>query len=147
MANLINDIKQSSAWLVIAFKELGINLNYSIESIKQLDILIDKEFSGGKPNIGGLFAEQLGSKIFALGSYVGETIIKNCKGANWDKDSDDEINIAIIGANGWMVWPMQRVINRIQEGNENNLYVYAHALHTEYLKNSKVTTKPKWKFW
>lgn len=146
MSKLISDIKVSAAWLVNAFTLFNIHLDYSIASIKHIDGLINEQFVNGKPKPNGLFEENIGGKIFALGAYVGETLIRNCKGAEWDKDSDDEVNIAIIAANGWKVFPMQKTIARIKEGEENNLYNYVSILCQHYLKKG-INKKPFWKFW
>jgi len=130
MGILINDIGKSSNWLIKAFKELHKELNYSVESVKLIDDLLDHEINDGQPIPGGLFTNQFGYKCFAIGSYIGEVVIRNSKAAKWqvdDTDNDGEINISLISANNIVIWPVQRVIKRIQNGREDELFAYIYT--------------------
>jgi len=79
-----------------------------------------------KPKQGGLLAENMGQRLFAIGSFIGEVIIKEC-GGEWITDDNDkmgEINVAIKLPNGSMLFPVQRVMKRVREGVENNICDY-----------------------
>lgn len=150
MADLIKDIKESSAWLITAFQSLNITLDYSMDSVKYIDAVLEKEFIEGKPRPNGLFVDNLGGKLFAIGAYVGEVIVKNANNSFWKVNNDDphgEINATIVGDTGWEVWPMQRVMKRIQNGSEDALGAYVQVLLKDYLNKSENIKKPKWKFW
>ncbi|MEC5145247.1 hypothetical protein [Chitinophaga sp. 212800010-3] len=130
MGTLINDISKASIWLIKEFKELQKELDYSVESVKLIDDFLDHEIKHGQPIPGGLFTNQFGYKCFAIGAYIGEVVIRNSKAAKWqvdDKDKDGEINISIISANNIVIWPVQRVIKRIQNGGEDELYAYIYT--------------------
>ena len=149
MATLKEDIKKASAWTVTAFKALGKNLDYSIESLKLIDDVIDEQTQGGKPKSDGLLADGLGGKLFSFGSYIGETIIKNVKGSEWitnDKDPQGEITIQVKFSNGWAIWPVQRVMKRLKNGSEDGIYVYGKVAVEEWSKgkepNEKSDNKP-----
>ena len=70
--------------------------------------------------------EQLGSRVFALGSYVGEVIIRTY-GGQWRADDDDpegELNVEVVLPSGTVVWPVQRVMKRFKNDPEDGIYVY-----------------------
>jgi len=73
-----------------------------------------------------LLTQQLGTRIFALGSYVGECIDRHHRG-EWKADDgapEGEINIQVILPNGTVIWPVQRVMKRYRNGAEDGIYVY-----------------------
>ncbi|HLD03643.1 MAG TPA: hypothetical protein VJC17_02625 [Candidatus Dojkabacteria bacterium] len=116
MATLLEDIKKSSDWLIAAFKSLGKDLDYSIESLKLVDEFFDEQTAAGKVKPGGLLESGFGGKIFSIAAYVGEVIIRNTDGSQWvtdDSDPDGEINIQIKFSDGSVAWPGQKVIKRI----------------------------------
>ena len=127
MATLLEDIRKGADWTVRAFAELGRNLDYSLESLKDIDLFFDGQTENGEVKPGGLLEKNFGYKIFAIASYVGETLIKNCPGSKWltnDNDPQGEINIAVKLGNGHMVWPGQKVFKRFKNGKEDSLYGY-----------------------
>jgi hypothetical protein len=46
----------------------------SLESLKEIDRFLDDHTSEGTPKPDGLLSEQFGSRMFALGAYVGEVL-------------------------------------------------------------------------
>ena len=90
MATLKEDIKTQSDWIVKAFQADGFNLDGSMDSIIEVDRFFVQNMKNGKPKKGGrLYGKGFGPKLFSIGSYVGETIIKNVKGAEWITDDND----------------------------------------------------------
>ncbi|SFH08731.1 hypothetical protein SAMN05421739_105393 [Pontibacter chinhatensis] len=159
MASLRKDIKSSSNLLVRTFKTFGKPLDYSVESLRHIESFLDKELINGQPKKGSFLSSGLGSKIFAIGAYTGEVIIKNSNGSKWetdDKDPQGEINVAITSLNGTTIWPVQRVMKRIMNGKEDDLFVYVKAAVEQHMKyDGEVPAgfddvKPEskwWKFW
>lgn len=158
MGTLKEDIKECSAWLVKAFNEDYIYLDNSIGSLVEIDRFFNKHTRNGRATKNGRLASNLGSTLFSLASYVGECIIDNVKGSKWvtdDKDPQGEINVAIKFLNGDMIWPMQKVMKRFQNGSEDSIYVYAYELTKQYTKEDfdnrywklKEKSGPWWKFW
>ena len=95
MANLHNDIKKSSAWAVKAFAEDNLRLNYTIDSFKDIDKFFDLHSTNGTANEEGRLTNNLGSTLFSIGSYIGETFIRLVPGSVWVIDNNDpksEIN-------------------------------------------------------
>ncbi len=129
MASLLEDIHTGADWTVKAFGELGRNFDYSLESLKDIDLFFDGQTENGNVKQGSLLEKNFGSKMFAIASYVGETLIKNCpNGGEWVLDENDpqaEINMAVKLGNGHLVWPGQKVFKRFKNGKEDSLYGYA----------------------
>jgi hypothetical protein len=162
MASLSKDIKKYSNWLVMTFARLDINLDYSVKSVELIENYLCEQLEDGKPKNGSYFDGRVGSKLFALSSYLGEVIIKNTSATKWvtnDKDPQGEINIKLVSANGTEMYPAHRVMKRIQNGEEDNLYHYTAIAVKQFMKYEGVIpedffpkddeneSKPWWKFW
>jgi hypothetical protein len=165
MSTLRQDISQQAAWLVQAFQADGRPLDFSLNSFQQLDDFFDEHSTPAQAKPGGRLATNLGAVLFAVGAYVGETIIRTVPGAAWQLDEADpqgEINAEVQLPNGSVMWPMQRVMKRFQQGTEAGLLAYGRALEpsTRYPPlpiapvvypaapaTTPPTTKPWYKFW
>ena len=165
MATLKEDIKSQSEWIVKAFQVDGFNLDGSMDSIVEVDKFFTKNMKNGKPKKGGrLYGKGFGTILFSIGSYVGETIIKNVKGAEWitdDNDPQGEMNVSLKLPNDVEIWPIQKVMKRFQNGSEDAIYPYVHMLTKEFTNlpfkeefwtlvaenEESEQTKPWWKFW
>src|SRR5690606_6649937 len=141
----------------------GWNLDYSIDSLMEIDRFVQKHTKEGQPIKGGRLSKNLGGIIFSLSVYIGETLIRNVPDSKWITDDNDphgEINIAVELGNETRCWPGQRMIKRIQNGLEDGIYPYGYNL-TEKIFNlkfnqdfwdieSEITPiqpkKPWWKF-
>ncbi|PIP56426.1 hypothetical protein COX05_03130 [candidate division WWE3 bacterium CG22_combo_CG10-13_8_21_14_all_39_12] len=131
MATLLEDIKTGSEWIVKGFEEFDITLDYSIESLREIDAFFDDQSTGGKPKENSLLGENLGGIIFSIGAYVGETFIKNNPGTQWvtdDKNPGNDMNSSIEFESGTLVWPMQKVIKRFENGPEDSIYFYGSQI-------------------
>ena len=164
MKTIKEDIKTHSNWLVQAFQEDGLTLDYSIGSLLTIDRFFQKHAKDGHPIKGGRLSKNFGSVIFAISSYVGEALIKNAPKAVWEADDNDpqvEINMAVKFVDGTICWPSQRVMKRLQNGLEDGIYPYGHQLTQEYtqeafdesfwrIQQEVKTLQPKksfWRFW
>jgi hypothetical protein len=90
----------------------------------------DEHSKDGEAAPGGLLAEKRGQRIFALGAYVGEVVLRKC-GGTWradDSDPEGEINIEVVLPSGTVLWPVQRVMKRFRNGPEDGIYAYAWML-------------------
>jgi len=132
---LLADIKSSSIWVMKALNSSGYKVNMSVESLKEVDRFFNEQLDDATntPKSGGLLSESCGTRLFALGSFLGEVII-NEYGGEWVTDDSDEmgeINVAVKLENGSMIWPVQRVIKRCKEGSENDIYNYAIVVNAK----------------
>lgn len=157
MATLKEDIEKSSQWIVKAFAEDKIVLDYSIDSFIEIDKFFLKHSTNGKANKGGRLSGNLGAILFSLGAYIGNSIIKNVPGTIWETDDNDpqgEINISLKFPDNVNVWPVQRTMRRFSDGVEDSIYVYGYQLTNEWTKqqfnsnywDSIKEEKPWWKF-
>jgi hypothetical protein len=162
MATIQQDIINQSEWIVKAFESEGLTLDYSVHSFIEIDKFFYRHSKNGKSVSGGRLANNRGTIIFSLGCYVGQTFVKSISNTVWEiSETDDEsgINSGIKFPNGAIVWPIQRVTKRYQNGPEDSIYVYGHSLTEEYLKEpfdqeywnldsgESTTKKPWWKLW
>ena len=100
--------------------------------MKEIDRFFDEQ-SGEN----GIISKGRGRIIFAIGSYIGETVIR-LFGGKWltdDSDPQGEITAAVQLDNGTVIFPMQRVIKRYQNGSEDGIYAYVYVLSPEAASN------------
>jgi hypothetical protein len=150
MATLQQDIKKQSNWIVKAFGIDLLRLDYTIESFKQIDQFFNTHSKDGQAVEGGRLEQNAGLILFSIGSYVGETLVKNIPGSVWvtdDNDPEGEINASVNFPDGGQVWPMQKVIKRFRNGEVDGIYAYGVLVAKDYGKNEQVIKKPWWKVW
>jgi hypothetical protein len=162
MGTLLEDIKVQSSFIIKAFSADDLKLDYTVHSFIEVDKFFNRNVDNGRPVKGGRLTKNLGPIIFSIGSYVGETIVKTIPGAVWQTDDNDpqgEINASVRLPDGTIMWPMQRVMKRFQNGSEDSIYVYGHSVTKELTnelfdqsywqidKEKAKPNKPWWKFW
>jgi len=119
---LLEDIPKAADWLVKNMEATGYHLDGTIESFRELDRFFDEQSRPG----GVLAGSRPGSKLFAVGSYMGQVFVQELGGV-WETDDEDpegEVNIAVHLPNGITVWPVVRAMKRLRNGAEDGLYVY-----------------------
>ena len=157
MPTIKEDIATFSDMIVKGFTAEKLILDYTLTSFKEIDKFYDRNATNGQPIEGGRLSKNLGQILFALGGYVGETIIKIVPGTVWETDENDpegEINAILKLPDGTTVWPMQRTIKRFKNGEEDGIYVYGyHILQAQVdiqslleQEHIKKRMKPWWKF-
>lgn len=111
------------------YKAAGIDLDYSLESVKAMDELLDSEYANGKlVNPGSSFAEKEGMILTGVAGYLANVLVANSDNAMIminEADKNWYINFEVQSANGWTAQPGQRVIKRKMEGEESALFPYA----------------------
>lgn len=120
-SNLKNDIALAKDWIAEALNSSNYKADFSLESLKEIDRFFDEQ---NIPN--GLLGKQRGTRLFALGVYIGEVFISEC-GGEWitdDNDPQGEINISVKLSDGNIIWPVQRAMRRYQNGKEDGIYHY-----------------------
>ncbi len=149
MGTLLNDIAKYSDWVSNALTQSGYNADFSPTSLWEIDRFFDEHTRNGKALPNGLLAQDLGSRMFAVGSYIGEVIRKN-QGGKWKTNDDDpkgEINVQL-EVNGGTCWPVRRAMKRLKNGQEDSIAAYALGLGVEVGPQPKRRSGKKWwKFW
>jgi hypothetical protein len=150
MATLVEDTRTSADWIAEALQSSGYSADFSLASLREVDRFFAEQSREGKAIPNGLLSENLGSRMFAIGSYVGEAI-RRVHGGHWQADDEDpkgEINITLVLPGGGRIWPVQRVMKRFKNGAEDGIYGYAVAMgdYTE-APTPAPGKKPWWRFW
>jgi hypothetical protein len=123
---IVADAQKSADWIANALLSEGYEVDFSLESLKEIDRFFDDHAPDGaiKPN--GLLSRDLGARVFGIGSYAGE-VLRREFGGDWQGDDDDpqaEINLTLKLPDGALLWPVQRVMKRCQVGREESVFVY-----------------------
>lgn len=131
---IAEDAVNAAEWVAKAMKSSGYNADFTIQSLKEVDRFIRENAADGEPTKGGLLEEDTGPRLWALGAYVGEVIRRHSSG-RWvgvDDNPSAEFNIELQFDDGGRIWPMQRVLNRFQLGDDESLYFYGYAIIEDY---------------
>ncbi len=129
-SKVVADARTAAEWVGKALSSSGYKADFSVASLKEIDRFFEDQAPGGYIKAGGLLSAGLGSRIFALGCYVGE-VIRRTSGGEWqgnDKDPQAEINIGLRLKNGAVIWPVQRVMKRFKNGAEDSVHAYGIAV-------------------
>ena len=127
---IIDDVDAASAWIATALSSSGYRADFTPASLWEVDRFFDEEAPDGKPKSRGLLSEDLGSRIFGIGSYIGE-VVRRDRGGEWfgdDADAAAEINVALRLGDGQEIWPVQRAMKRFSNGPEDSIGAYGHVL-------------------
>ena len=129
---IIRDAKASADWVSKAMRSSGYETDFSPASLWEIDrFFADQMKAPGRPVPGGLLAEDRGSRLFAIGAYLGEVVRRNAGGWVWSpakENPDDELGLRLIRRDGTTIWPIQRAMKRFREGQENGIAAYAAAV-------------------
>lgn len=129
-SSIVSDTLTSAEWVAYALSASGYRADFTLESLGEIDRFFDDHARGGVVRPDGLLSEQFGSRIFAIGAYVGETLRRQLDG-EWigdDKDPEAEINISLKLGDGSIIWPVQRAMKRFRNGPEDSIAAYGSAL-------------------
>jgi hypothetical protein len=129
-SSIVDDVLGSAEWISTALRSSGYAADFSPGSLWEVDRFFDEHTEGGRPRRRGLLAESTGSRLFGIGAYIGE-VIRRDVGGEWEGDDTDpeaEINVAVRLSDGSLIWPVQRVMKRLQNGAEDAIAPYALAL-------------------
>ena len=101
---------------------LGIQLDFTPGSLEVMDEAIDRFFEPGSPVIA--------PTVMSFGAYLGEVVIRNLGGrwrpwASWEDAAVVEIGSVA------EVYPMRRMMKRMQEGPENSVKFWYETI-TKY---------------
>lgn len=132
MPSLLDDISAGAEWVAEALRSSGYRADFSPASLWEVERFFEEHTRSGEPRRGGLLAEDTGSRLFSLGAYVGE-VIRRAVGGEWaadDTDPQGELNVALTLLDGSTVWPVQRVVKRLQN-SEDSIAAYGAALGVE----------------
>ena len=164
MGTLVEDAHKAAQWMSTALNSSGYRADFSLKSLKEIDRFFDEHSSNGQAIAGGLLSQDLGSRLFSLGAYVGE-VIRRTYGGTWRGDDGNprgEIEIEMVLPGGGVIWPVQRVMKRFANGTEDGVHVYGlfvgEQLHpvsdcklpgadSPAKESTNRLDRPWWRFW
>ena len=123
MGTIKEDIAASSEWIAKALSSSGYRADFSPQSLWEIDRFFDDHSQNGVAKPGGLLAQDLGSRLFAVGSYIGE-VARRKVGGEWvgdDADPQAEITVELRLPGGTRCWPVQRAMKRFKNGPEDGI--------------------------
>src|SRR5574338_684056 len=130
MASILDDVATAADWIARALSSSGDRADFSPASMWEIDRFFDEHSQNGRARPGGLLAQNLGSRMFALGCYIGE-VVRRAGGGAWKGDDSDpaiEINVALVLPNKVTAWPIQRAMKRFKNGPEDGIAAWSEAL-------------------
>lgn len=135
--SLKEDIRISAEWISAALISSGYAADFSPKSIGEIERFFIENMQEVKAIPGGLLSKDLGKRLFALGSYVGE-VLQRSLGGEWitnDSDPQGEINISLKFSDDSVCWPVQRILKRFKNGEEDSLVAYVNSLGLSIPRN------------
>jgi hypothetical protein len=117
------DLNASAEWISVTLKSSGYRADFTPQSLWEIDRFFEDHCVNGTAKPGGLLSQDLGKRIFAIGSYMGEVVRRNV-GGDWkgeDSDPRAEITVELQLPNGTRCWPIQRAMKRLKNGAEDGI--------------------------
>jgi hypothetical protein len=149
MASVVEDARTAAEWIAGALSSSGHVADFSPSSLWEIDRFFDEHSADGAAVRGGLLSSDLGSRLFAVGAYVGE-VIRRSLGGEWrgdDSSPQAEINVELV-VGEITCWPVQRVMKRFSHGAEDGIAAYGAGLGLEVgAKPAVVKRRQWWKVW
>ena len=133
MNTLLDDIEPSADWIAQALSSSGYRADFTPQSLWEIDRFFDEHSRDGAAKPGGLLAEARGQRLFAVGCYIGEVVLRTL-GGEWvtdDADPEGEINIELQLPDGTRCWPVQRTMKRFKNGAEDGIAGWGSGLELE----------------
>ena len=130
VVGIVHDVQGAAEWVAGALTRSGYRADFSPASLWEIDRFFDTEAPDGQARPGGLLADRVGARVFAIGSYVGE-VVRRHAGGTWSGDDSDpaaEVNVMLTLPTGSVIWPIQRVMQRYSSGPEHSIAAYGLAL-------------------
>lgn len=118
-------LKDMKELVPMIIQTLGVEANYTLESLEQLERQLDRMFAPGH--------EPMPTTVLALGYYLGETIVRNVPNARWVTEGakhPHELTIEIEHFNEGKgaVFPFNRIY-KFFEDRENGLATFYRMVH------------------
>lgn len=147
MGTIFEDAKTAAEWIAKALTSSGYRADFSPSSLWEIERFFEANSKDGESISGGLLGESFGSRVFALGAYIGEVIIR-AKGGTWrgnDADPQAEINLELVLPGGATCWPIQKAMKRIKNGPEDGIPAYGLGMGLAVGPQPKQARKKWWK--
>jgi len=131
-----------------ATKANGANLDYTIDSLRQVDAIIESFRSDG------VTSDQVAETLFGFGCYVGEVIVRRGEG-KWRAAVETPMAqfagfplVVQHGSDGYCN-PIGKAFKLLENGPEDSLWYFYQAIVAKApgAKQEPNPRRPWWKFW
>ena len=127
-SNLGEAMTAGAAHAVVLAAEQSITLDYSIESLREVERQLDqlhRQLPAAKPS-----EAQLHMMAMTFGAYIAEVIRRNF-GGHWSEDCEFQPGVKFptfhLPNCTVEIWPQVKVRKRLENGAEDNVWHYAQA--------------------
>lgn len=120
------ELREAHEALVSIFQDFGVSLDYSLESLKWIEDYLEQNYPYQEGAHNPFPAVRVGVKLYFLGAYAGETLIRKV-GGSWsynEKDPLGQIRAEVRLDNGKSVRPIEEVMTQIEEGRKLDLQFF-----------------------
>lgn len=124
--DLRTSVLKLSERVVVAAREVGYELDYSDQSIRLLDDVIERLWVDPAAKYGEPSQEHVHTAGPAVGAYVGEVLVRALNGT-WQRRSEDGV-VGVRGPNGEWAFPLQKGAKRLLNGRDDDLTFYYETL-------------------
>jgi hypothetical protein len=122
------DMKRLADEFARAVRDLDWELDYSEQSVRTLDDMIDSQFTDWRPWRSGKVAKKNFPIASLVGAYLGEVMIRHI-GGHWGWMPDFDVAAVQLPSGTWTS-PPAKAQKRFLNGKEDDLVFYYEALKT-----------------
>lgn len=123
------DMERLADDFVRSMRDLDWELDYSEESIRTLEDMIDRQFADWRPWRSGKVAKKNLPIASLVGAYLGEVMIRHV-GGRWGWMPDFDVAAVQLPSGTWTS-PPAKAQKRFLGGEEDDLVVYYQALKSQ----------------
>ena len=123
------DMKRLAEDFVRSMRDVDWELDYSEESIRTLEEMIDHQFADWRPWRNGKAAKKNVPIASLVGAYLGEVMIRHV-GGHWGWMPDFEVAAVKLRSGTWTS-PPAKAQKRFLNGEEDDLVFYYEALKSQ----------------
>lgn len=121
--------------------QMGTDLNFSEESLRNLDEILEQYHQGIPKGLKKIFSkgpseEQIAQMSKIWGGYLGE-VIKKHLGGEWGLSKQFNDAIALLFDDNSEIYPPAKVSKRILNGREDNVCHFYQAIKKDHLSSSR----------
>jgi len=123
----------------LALSEQGLPMDYSLDSLKEVEDYIQKTFSNnGQPKSNSFFYGDTEDRTLEYGCYVGEVVRRNGTDLKWKmEDIQSPMEITLTNAEDANALVIGKAFKRIFQGEEDNCHFFARVLLSDHLKTTQ----------
>jgi hypothetical protein len=123
------NMKRLADEFVQSMRDLDWELDYSEQSVRTLEDMIDRQFTDWRPWRGGKVAKKNLPVASLVGAYLGEVMIRQL-GGRWGWMPDFDVAAIELPSGTWTS-PPAKAQKRFLNGKEDDLVFYYEALKTQ----------------